>query len=86
MSRDEALQSLVWLTIFEKAWRRQMKVYHVGGWVAQLKDFASGGTFTFPNTLRILNPTHHLPQPRAMPTSSNISKQLLLCESTVEVQ
>jgi hypothetical protein len=34
MSRDEALESLVWLTIFEKAWRRQMKVYHVDGWGA----------------------------------------------------
>jgi hypothetical protein len=80
MSRDEALERFGVAEDFEKAWRRQMKVNHVGGWLA------SGGTlprkhisdldptFLFPSSFRILEQRR---------LHSNISKQLFLCESTV---
>ena len=87
MSRDEALERFGVAEDFEKAWRRQMKVNHVGGWLA------SGGTlprkhtsdsensdldptFLFPSSFRSLE------QRRLHP---NISKQLFLCESTVGI-
>jgi hypothetical protein len=72
MSRDEALERFGVAEDFEKAWRRQMKVNHVGGWLASggytasethfgLGELGLGPDLSFPIIF---------PQPGATPTSS----------------
>lgn len=84
VSRDEALESLVWLKILKRLGVRQMKMNHVGGWAACEWGYAALETHFGFGTRHFF----HLifPQPGARPTSSNISKQLFTGESTLEVQ